>query len=91
MRVTRGRGEHNSEAQPETVSAARGRRREYSVVLPSVASGSYLVSWRLVLGIASCRMITALCPLESATESVCFDSGPASDAEQINCSAAASK
>ena len=62
-------GEYNSEAQPETATAARGRRREYSVVLPSVASGSCPASWRLVLGIASCRMITALCPLEGVAHS----------------------
>ncbi len=28
--------------------------------------GSFLASWQLVLGIACCRMITALCPLEGA-------------------------
>lgn len=69
MRVTRGRGESNSEAQPETAAAARGRRREHPVVLPSVASGSCLAPWQLVLGIASCRMITALCPLEGVARS----------------------
>ena len=35
--------EWNSEAQPEAAAAARGRRREHPVVLPSVASGSHLV------------------------------------------------
>lgn len=62
-------GEQNSQAQPETAAAARGRRREYPVVLPSVASGSCLASWRLVLGIANCRMITTLCPLEAVARS----------------------
>lgn len=58
-----------SQAQPETAAAARGRRREYPVLLPSLASGSCLASWRLILGIANCRMITTLCPLEAVARS----------------------
>jgi hypothetical protein len=68
MRVTRGRVSRTPR-HSLTAAAARGRRREHFVVLPSVASGSRLVSWRLVLGIASCRMITASCPLEGVAHS----------------------
>ncbi len=74
-------GEWNSEAQPETAAAARGRRREYSVVLPSVASGLFpcimAISPRDCLLQDDHRIMPTRRRCSSTTKSGCFDSGPA--------------
>jgi hypothetical protein len=62
MRATRGRGEYNSEARLK-------QRRQPADVEENIPSyflqSPQALARRLVLGIASCRMITALCPLEA--------------------------